>query len=178
MHMSFADVHDSGAFADFVRTLVDDDEFAGTFALQPYLQALWGLILSHQDDPLSWTLFAWLVEESFAALPIPFDDAWLAYENPPDLTGDAAAAQPFAALQSLILYQIADLQRMRAAGTLDLPGEVLFSGVQSPTGYTWYNFSTWSFLECGARSMDNSVHKADCGWIDLAVFLWCGQIYE
>ncbi len=175
MHTHVTTVKDSWDFAYFIRDLVRDEDFKGRADLDAYLRALWGMILKHQETAPSWMLFAYVIEEAFAADPVPFDSTWLDYQNPPDLESDLS---PFEALQQMILFQIADLHRMEAAGTLDLSPEILFNGVDSPTGNHWFNFTSFSFLDCGAASADDSVHREECSWLDLAIFLRLGQIYE
>ena len=51
--------------------------------LDEYLRALLGLALDHQDKQPSLELFLKLLKKSFIADPLPFDESWLAIQDPP-----------------------------------------------------------------------------------------------
>jgi hypothetical protein len=168
--------------------LVDTAAMSYRGTLEAYLSALWSLVQQHRTTPTSYALFGQLLADAFTSTPPPFDEQWLTYDAPPEEVGidPAEVADGFVFVQNLLLYQIADLHRMRAAGLLDQPGHILQMGVTSPTGETWYNCSPVSFLggasillpdELGAGA-ENDQSVSVCTWGDLASFLWLGQIYE
>ena len=41
-----------------------------------------------------------------------------------------------------------------------------------------YNFDPETFLECASWGIKEDATGTDCSWIDLAIVLWLGQIYE
>jgi len=94
---------------------------------------------------------------------------------PPDLDKDDNQ-KPFTVLQQMICYQIADLHRMAQAGLLENKWRSF--GIDSPTGHRWYNFDPSSYLHCAVQSLQVDGVSTDASWIDLAILLWLGQIYE
>jgi hypothetical protein len=80
----------------------------------------------------------------------------------------------------MLYYQISDLYRMEQAGLLNKPAFDLWLGIDSPTGYRWYNFTPSSFLECACAGEpeDDDEDVAEADWNFLTDFLWLGQIYE
>ena len=56
----------------------------------------------------------------------------------------------FAYTQAVILFQIAELHRMKDK---ELHNEMRSFGITSETGYDWYNFNPLDLLECGARGL-------------------------
>jgi hypothetical protein len=175
--MYLASVKTMSDYAYFIEDLVDEGKIKFEESLETYLRALWGLILKHKNVVPSWMLFAYLVEEAFYAAPTPFSEEWIIYAKPPNLdTNDPN--QSFETLQKMILYQIAELRLMKANGTLDLPGHILFMGVVGPSGHGWYNFHPLSFLRQGVDPSQPDKNQVQCDWYDLAIILWLGQIYE
>lgn len=165
--------------------------------LEEYLRSLWALLQKHQDETLTWQLMAQLLKEAFTESPAPFDEAWLVYTKPvemyPPIPSDIKInemglqqqmqflREDYAVAKEMVLYQIADLHRMKEVGTLNLLSNTLYFGVKSPTNQSWYNFDSASFLECANRAcIDHRWTKEDskCSWGFLAVFLYLGQIYE
>jgi hypothetical protein len=66
---------------------------------------------------------------------------------------------------------------------LDNPHREL--GLQSPSGYTWYNFEPPLYLECALRGfIDNlevgrlTEYERHCTWKSLAIILELGRLYE
>jgi len=175
--MFFASVKTMSDYAYFIEDLVNEGKVKFEGSLEDYLRALWGLILKHKNISPTWMLLAYLVEEAFYAPPVSFNEDWMVYDKPPDLEADNPN-QAFETLQKMILYQIAELHSMGAAGTLDLPGNVLFLGVVGPSGHGWYNFHPLSFLRQGVDPTQSDTNHVQCDWYDLAVILWLGQIYE
>jgi hypothetical protein len=124
----------------------------------------------------SFALLGQLLEEAFVAEPLPFDETWLQYDAPPHLSEETDNARAFSVLQHMICYQIADLHRMAEANLLE--NKLRFFGIDSPTGYTWYNFDPSGYLGCAIGGIRENGVATDADWIDLAVLLWLGQIYE
>ncbi len=142
-------------FRTFVRSLATTTAASYSGTLEAYLRALWRLIQQQRDVPFSYALFGRLLADAFTTAPLPFDEQWLAYQSPPEELSQHTEqiADDYAFVQEMILYQIADLHRMASAGTLTQPGHILWLGVESPTGHTWYNFQVASFLECASASL-------------------------
>lgn len=175
--MNATQVKTFGDFQVFVSTLArTQQDYIGT--LEEYLRALWKLIRQYRGNKVTFSLFAKLLQDAFTTQPLPFEEKWLIYNEPPDLPGDRRNINldDFAILQHIICYQIADLHLMALDGTLKKPH--IYLGATSSTGHSWYNFDPSSFLSCSAQSIENDSQVTDCNWTDLAVILWLGQIYE
>ena len=171
------DITTSSDLHTFIAGLVkafDDNRIEYTDSLEEYLRALWSLVQRHRDSQLSYSLMAELIASALSAESAPFDERWLTYTKPflPEPPEDTGT---FEMLNDTLLYQIADLHRMKLTGQLDQSPSVLYMGVNSPTGHTWYNFDVAGFLNQGRRCFP--VSEA-IDWADFIVFLWCGQIYE
>jgi hypothetical protein len=167
-----------GDFAGFIRKLLDEVGYEDS--LEEYLRALWGILSPKRETEPSWAFFAQCFQDAYTASIIEFDEAWMRYELPPALVDDIAG-NDFGLVEEMLLSQIADLRRMRNAGTLDIEPHILWMGVISPTKQSWYNFSVHSYLECASRWMEdarNDFGESICTWFDLALFLEVGQIYE
>ena len=101
----------------------------------------------------------------------------------------------------IILKQVADLHQMQEESKLT--NEWRYFGITGPHGESWYNFDPFSFLERGTegyfggylkeddrrlrhywdkaqnKMLEEPVKNEDAlNWIDVAGFLYCGQIYE
>ena len=170
-----------------IQSIEEFDKFIGGLlevahtsskTLEEYLRSLWLLMEQHQDEQLTWTLLGQLFKAAFTQEPPPFDDAWLAYTERPAGFYPDPIPDDYAVANEMVLYQIADLQRMREAGLLDQAGYILWGGFDSPTGHRWYNFDIEGFLGCATMGLDNSNPAIECGWGFLADFLFLGQIYE
>lgn len=144
-------------------------------SLEEYLRALWRLVQTHRNEQVSWTLIGSILTQAFTTEPLAFDPHWLHYDAPP-LQEDVP--DPYAYLQQMVLYQIADLHQMQNAGTFSLSRAILYGGVDSPTGHRWYNFSTESYFECAFSGAEEKNQIEECSWADLADLLYLGQIYE
>ena len=86
----------------------------------------------------------------------------------------------FRILKHTILFQVADLYRMRDN---QLKDEYRYFGVKSPTGNSWYNFDVFTYLECGTSGMEDHAQDveaefAGCDWVFLADILELGRLYE
>jgi hypothetical protein len=144
-------------------------------SLEEYLRALWVLVQSHRSEQVSWTLIGSILTDAFTIEPLAFDPQWLQYNEPPLRKN---ISDPYAYLQHMLLYQIADLHRMQEAGTLNLSPVTLYGGIDSPTGHRWYNFSTESYFECAFSGAEEGNQSQECDWDSLADLLYLGQIYE
>lgn len=179
--MDVADVRTSGDFFRYVRALSKSlraEQYDKS--LEDYLSALWGIVQRCRYQPVTFTLLARVLDEAFDADPLSFDQGWLTYTKPPNLSDEymerARLEDDFGYLRGMLLFQISDLHRMAEAGTIDHPYR--YFGIQSPTGHTWYNFDPSAFLECATTPVIDESQIVECGWVDLAVLLWVGQIYE
>ena len=173
--MNVEPVQTAEDFQLFVDDLVNTLARTSQRNLDEYLRALWGLLVSQQDKEPTWQLLAQLFRRAFIEPAYEFDHNWLQYTDP-DTEFYQTTRSEFDVLKQMLLYQIADLHRMRASGNFDLPGYILSGGISSPTGHIWYNFSPEDFL---ASANSGIQFRADhCTWSDLALFLWLGQIYE
>jgi hypothetical protein len=85
----------------------------------------------------------------------------------------------FRILKHTILFQIADLYRMRGNQLAD-PHQ--YFGVESPTGNDWYNFEASDYLERGTSTVighgDDDIPFEKCDWVALAEILELGRLYE
>lgn len=167
-----------GNFREFLQAFseVPAPSYAGS--LEDYLRALWAVVQHHRNNPPTLALFAQMLLEALTQTPPPFDEAWLAYNKPAGVVGSGPerVQDDFKELQDMLCYQIADLHRMREAGTLDNPYR--YFGIESPTGQTWYNFTPADFFGNGSYGLHEGSEETECNWADLAIQLWLGQIYE
>lgn len=153
-------------------------------SLEEFLRSVWNTILIHQHGEPSASLFVQIISEAWDGDSGEFDSEWLKIQESADGIEFTTQKQmnDFDYLRGTILYQIADLRRMRNAGYFERGANVLFMGVQSPTGATWYNLSPKSFLECGTRGMKDGAREDielnDVTWRFFAELLHLGQLYE
>jgi hypothetical protein len=175
MEMDPSQIKNIADFRRYVLLLADGRAALTDRSLEEYLLALFRLIQQAQAKPVTFALLGQLLQDAFSAEPLPFHESWLQYEVPPDLDKDDNE-QPFSVLQQMICYQIADLHRMAQAGLLE--NEWRYFGIDSPTGHRWFNFDPSSYLKCSVQSIREDGILTDASWIDLAILLWLGQIYE
>lgn len=162
--------------ADFRRYILQLAEETTTGrTLDEYLRALWNVIQQAREQQVTYALIGQLLRDAFQAEPLPFNKFWLEYNEPPDLH-NVKDEEPYSVLQKTIGYQIADLHRMDEAGMLK--NESRFMGLISPTGHPWYNFDPPSYLKSAVESLKEDGGYTEADWIDLAILLWLGQIYE
>ena len=164
-----------GDFRRFVLLLADGIAPTTAKSLEEYLRALWSLVQQAQTKPVTYALLGQLLQNAFLTEPLPFYEVWFKYEAPPDLHEDEHS-KSFSILQQMICYQIADLHHMAQAGLLE--NKWRFYGIDSPTGHRWFNFEPASYLKCALQSIREDGTSTDAGWLDLAILLWLGQIYE
>jgi hypothetical protein len=169
------------------------DEWAGRQPpLGDYLRSLWQIVRADGGAPLSAERLLGWCAAAFTTPPPAFDQAWMDLK-PASWDDDAT----FATWERMILWQIADLRRMEAAGTLEQPDR--YFGIDSPSGARWYNFDPLGYLECGIRgvfggfqesevivlippesgSADSPVYELpELAWADLCQVLEYGKEYE
>lgn len=164
-------------FAIFLRRLSEGAaSYPGT--LEKYLCGVLRVVSAYEAAVPSTRLIAQALADGFTVAPMPFDPAWLAFTNPPDLITkpQANSMRPFEAVLHMLRYQIADLRRMAETGAME--NKYRYLGIQSPAGHSWYTFDPQTFLECASYGLGDSQEPADLTWDDLVVILWLGQIYE
>jgi len=165
-------------FCDFIRALANNASKSDR-SLEEYLRALWLLVQKYKNDKLSFALLAQMLADALIAPVAPFDDDWLIYEEPPsELSQNHPIENDFEFLKKMLLYQIADLHRMREEGVLDTPPNILWLGASRKGGETWYNFEPATFLNVALGGIKTDSDNTEYDWSDLAIQLWLGQIYE
>jgi hypothetical protein len=172
-------IKNTGDFRIYVLFLADEVATTTARSLEEYLRTLWSLIKQAQGQQTTYALFGQLLYNAFLTEIPLFDEMMLQYEDPPHLDKDEDEAEnedSFSVLQQMICYQIADLHRMAQTGLLE--NEWRFYGIDSPTGHRWFNFDPASYLECAAQSLQEDGTSIDVSWMNLAILLWLGQIYE
>lgn len=146
--------------------------------LEEYLRSLWLLVSQGKSKTLTCEQAAIWFDGAFKTLPPPLEESWFKIPNV-----EKEIFLNFHDWEKLILFQIADLRRMKQAEMLDDPHKWL--GIRSTTGESWYNFHPLDYLECGVRGVIDNI---ECGslknktdefsWQAFSVILVCGQIYE
>jgi hypothetical protein len=176
--MNIGQIKTQKDFCDFIRVLAKDASSSNR-SLEDYLRALWLLVQKHKNDKLSFVLLAQMLNDALTAPVAPFDDDWLNYEKPPsELSQNHPVENDFEFLKKMILYQIADLHRMREEGALDAPPHILWLGASRKGGSTWYNFEPATFLSIALGGIKTDSDNTEYDWSNLAIQLWLGQIYE
>ncbi|MCD4686909.1 MAG: hypothetical protein K8S97_13340 [Anaerolineae bacterium] len=166
-------------FFAFYREVIMPHAVAYEGTLEQYLCALLRLVNNHSDAQFTWSLFAKLLFEAFSAEPLPFDEAWLAYTKPPIPERPEQGAYERA--QEMLMYQIADLHKMRDVGILDRPAhELFFYGAKLRTGEKWTNVDIVGLLDCAhpTNYTPQPNQDRDCDWDTFVWHLWYGQIRE
>jgi hypothetical protein len=163
-------------FRTFIANLIETRATSYQGTLEDYLRSLWKLIQQYRDERVSFALLANLLEEAFSTQPMPFDESWLTYTRPPRMVYPDQTSDDFGYVRDVILYQIADLYRLRSLGVLDPPS---WFGVKSATcDHYWYNLYPDTYLGCAIQGLSPSSDYSEPNWGDLAVLLWMGQIIE
>lgn len=154
-----------------VLKLLEKHENRYDAPLEEYLRSLLGLFWSHRGDKLSYSLMASLLEQSFSTLPVPFNEAWMAYTDPPEID----ELDGYVWTEHVLLFQIADLRRMEDK---EMKSPFLYLGVVSPTGNSWYNFDPLTYLECATQGLVSQRTEIPKGWATLGLLLELGRVYE
>jgi hypothetical protein len=183
-------------FRDFVISILEEQKDNYKGSLEEYLRSLWIVVNEHKDDELNIAQVAFMIENAFNTEPSQFDSQWLSYEKPlnwnrrnnsyviesfenSQIKIIASNVDDFDILKHTILFQIADLYRMRDN---QLKNEGRYFGIDYPTGNRWYNFDVFTYLECGTRGMGdhniNTIESTKCDWAGLAGILELGRLYE
>lgn len=152
--------------------------------LEAFLCGMWASSLKYHDLEPSWELFLQIISDGWTTTGMNFDTSWLSIVKSSDLIEIETNTRmdDFDYLKGTILYQIADLHRMRDAGYYEKDPMLLYFGLESPTGATWYNWTIEGFLEAANAPMDSDtaddMELEQATWRDLAELLILGQIYE
>src|SRR5688572_2471134 len=183
-------------FRGFVMHLLETQKGSYKGSLEEYLRSLWLVVNDSKDHELNYSRLADILKKAFSVEPPPFDEQWLSFEKPVSWNSRnngyvietlenfqvkivASDVPDFDILKSVLLFQIADLYRMRDN---QLKNKHRYLGVASPTGDTWYNFDVFTYLECGTRGIGDNAREAveaiECDWAALALILELGRIYE
>jgi hypothetical protein len=166
--------------SDFITLLLQLSRRAAQYhgSLEEYLRSTLRVATAHKEEPATWRLLAQVLAEALTTPPPPFDDAWLADTDPPESVWQPQTdrADPFAALQHMLRYQIADLHRMAEIGTINDPYR--YGGIDSPTGKRWHNFDPETYLECAGAGMGDGHGTTECSWANLTFILKLGHNYE
>ncbi len=172
---------------DFIETLSEITASETQLTLEEYLRALLKIIQKHASEQTTCSLFGKILLDAFSEEPLPFDKHWLKYTHPPLPHNQILS---FEYLHQTILYQIADLHRMK---DVEISSIDKYAGFDSPTGNRWYNFHPADYLGCTAEGFRSHIKKSNnvywspiphtfdstkCGWDDLAEILNLGQNYE
>ena len=177
----------------FIRGLKETHENAPNRSLEAYLSALWKLASTERPETPTIEQFVHWVEAAFHQEAPSFDQQWLEIDVTYGRDYDT-----FDDWESLILYQIADLHRMKEAGVFE--NEYRYFGIESPSGAYWYNFDPLTYLECAIRgkyggyeaeevivvippaegeSADSPIYEiTSFTWKEFADMLEMGQFYE
>ncbi len=142
--------------------------------LETYLLALYSLTTQHKDNIFTATLCLELLKQAFTETPVLYNEKWTTIRTMPETDSMSA----FDYTQAVILFQIAELHRMRGK---ELNNEMRSFGITSETGYDWYNFTPLDFLECGARGLCDYIGEEETianDWYFLGYLLDLGRYYE
>ena len=143
--------------------------------LEAYLLALYRIVTPHENTPFSPTLCLDLLKKAFTETPVLYNEQWTAIRTMPEETEYLSA---FAYTQAVILFQIAELHRMRGK---ELQDKQRYMRITSETGYDWYNFTPLDLLECGARGLCDYIGEDETipnDWHFLGHLLDLGRYYE
>ncbi|WP_459195476.1 hypothetical protein [Wukongibacter baidiensis] len=87
----------------------------------------------------------------------------------------------FQVFKDTILFQINDLNCMEKDEGI-LNNDLIYFGVDSPTGNRWYNFDPLTYLECASAWLEDCYgednHIEYISWGLFARFLKMGRLYE
>ena len=176
-------------FGDFVKTMeaaYSDREIS----LEEYLTNIWFDVLKHKEEAVTCELIFSILERAFVSQNHGFDDEWLAYTKPADIHYDEKThkviledgTSDFLLLKQTLLFQIAELHRMKERGDLNLPDYDLYGGIETPSGYRWYNFNPILYLKVihihcfPEESVVDRDHNLD--WLNLEGMLEVGRTFE
>ena len=171
---------------NFIIQTIHDYEDSYNGSLEEYLRSVWMLINKYKEHNVSYSLIGSIIREAFHTSPAEFQSTWLDYTTPPpfqevmstrnNITKSSSNLNKhkkvdFNLLKRTILFQIADLHRMKDN---ELKNEMRFFGIVSPTGNSWYNFDIFSYLECAIRGIQDRDYKKhykpeNANWIDLLI---------
>ena len=190
-------INTSKAFRSAILKILEKQQDRYSSSLEAYLRSLWMLVNQYKNTTVTYALLVKLLEEAFLTTPPDFNHEWLRYEKPISWNYKDGTyvieklenhkiiivernVDTFRILKHTILFQIADLYRMRDK---QLKDEYRYFGVQSPTGNSWYNFDVFTYLKCSTGGIQDhtqhiEVEFTDCDWAVLAGILELGRLYE
>ncbi len=158
--------------------------------LRHYLRSLLALLLQAKNEPVTFQLLHDLIVDAFKSDPVDFDPSWLEVTNPEhelfddddEYLTDLSKEEQFDIAVRMIQFLIADYHRMKEAGLLDQKPSILYFGIDSPTGWRWYNFHPLNFVEQGLRGHQSEIcpepERNWAEWRTLAFIVIDGSIYE
>ena len=161
--------------------------------LEKYLLALYREVLKNKERKLTYNLLFTMLKNAFTTKPYLFNKEWLTCNEPPDdnrinhkFTNpdftdlvdktNTSYLEPFDFTLETLKFQIADLHKMKGK---QLEDKYRFYGIDSETGYRWYNFEPLSNLSCGVRCfIDNELFLEEIDWGFIGDLFENGRIYE
>lgn len=191
-------------YAQQVETIIDFLKFGEHFAgrlrydrtinrdikLEFFLRSLWKAMFINAEKELTWRLFAEMIHAAVMFIPPPdFDESWQSYTKWPDFD---EATDGFELAKAMILFQIADLQRIEDLRRSDDP--VVVKQINDYDCREWINGpAVGSFLHAGFRYISDAQGlgkvmrrpskypnppQVECDWFFIPVFLRAAQKYE
>jgi len=160
-------------FRHAVYEAIDEYRDSQVIDLEQYLISIWSRCLPLAESNPSWRDIGTVVIEAFEVDPHSAMHSLKEFDTAPELRNESGWRD----FEEAILFQISDLRRMRGGALED---EHRYFGMQSPTGYTWYNFDPLTFIECGLAGMSAFIdeYQFDTNWGGFQLFLEMGQGYE
>jgi hypothetical protein len=170
-----------GDFRQYVLRLAAHEGAAYQGTLEEYLCGFLSLVVAHASAPPTYSLFALLLRDACSTSAPPFNLKWLEVTDPPAFLYQfdevrVPPGDPFAALQAMLHFQMADLHRLRESGVFRTPWR--YREVKSPTMHSWYSLNLTRFLICVVAAGITDATATTCSWADLIVLLWLGQLNE
>ena len=158
---------------EVVLSILEDYRDKKAVELDVFLPAIWTQCRQVSESNPTWQDIADVVARAFELDTSQIILSDLKPEEPSEIHEKCGWKE----FEQTILFQIADLQRMRG-GALD--NELRYFGVQSPTENTWYNFDSLGFLECGLAGISDGFGKFqfESNWGSFQLFLEYGRLYE
>jgi len=165
-------------FEKRIAELKEENEHTYKGTLEDYLRNILSQTHIQKNNPCSFDFICNILEKSFKSRAIEFSQDWLKYNEPIDLDSVENNYENFL---KTICFQIADLKKLKDSGRLDFQNK--YNAIESPTGYTWYNFDVFNYLECGIIGLVDhfevgNFSDEDIGWDVFIGLLESGRLYE
>ena len=185
------DFHRLSQFREFVDYC--ESNFSGCeITLEEYLINLLFLVRENRESQVTERLILSILEGAFEPQEdYRFESEWLIYTGPANIPFDEVkwvqievqSPQDYEYLEHTLLFQIAELHRMKEDGILDKPDHELYGGIDSPSGHRWYNFSPIPYLSVVASCFSScgsyqSEEACEIDWLDLESILETGRTWE